>query len=244
MNSGWNFQFTELTKASAYPSLTQRIEVDKLLRVFLQQLPKQLKNIKILDIGCGDGNITKLIASSNPNSNVLGIDISEPFIKQAVSSEQFENLEFRKMNFYAMDEIPDKSVDIATSIYSFYVQQLSDIRSLCHQIAKKIKVGGEIKFLLNTIAAKKGCQLPSSVLDGDRMFPITLNDGKGKIFNFEKFGLLENEVIQGLLDVGFGDIRVQRLECSEKIGTGYVYRDLMAVIDVIIDARLGANELS
>ena len=143
-----------------------------------------------------------------------------------------------------MDEIPDKSVDIVTSIYSFYVQQLSDISSLCRQIAKKIKVGGEIKILLNTIAAKKGCQLPSSVLDGERMFPITLSDEKGEIINFEMFGLLENEVVQGLLGAGFEDIRIQRLECSEKIGTGYVYRDLMAVIDVIIDARFGANELS
>lgn len=49
---------------------------------------------KILDVGCGDGKITALIASEVPNGIVFGLDISEKMIEQASQTFKNENLTF------------------------------------------------------------------------------------------------------------------------------------------------------
>lgn len=53
-------------------------------------------NGSILDVGCGDGKITAELAEKNPNSSVLGIDISQAMIEFAkVHFLSKSNLSFR-----------------------------------------------------------------------------------------------------------------------------------------------------
>jgi trans-aconitate 2-methyltransferase len=58
-------------------------------------------NEAVLDIGCGDGKITALIAKSLPIGRVVGIDSSPPMINLAASSfpkAQYPNLSFQLMD--------------------------------------------------------------------------------------------------------------------------------------------------
>lgn len=49
---------------------------------------------KVLDIGCGDGKITALIASKVPNGTVVGLDISLQMLATATSNFSLPNLIF------------------------------------------------------------------------------------------------------------------------------------------------------
>ena len=55
----------------------------------------------LLDIGCGDGKVTALLASCLHHGRVVGIDSSEEMITQAQSTfphRQNSNLTFKKMD--------------------------------------------------------------------------------------------------------------------------------------------------
>ena len=52
-------------------------------------------NESILDLGCGDGVLTKIIAEKVPHGNVLGIDASEGMLNKANELKQ-DNLHFQR----------------------------------------------------------------------------------------------------------------------------------------------------
>ncbi|MBA3817012.1 MAG: methyltransferase domain-containing protein [Parachlamydiaceae bacterium] len=59
-------------------------------------------NDKVLDVGCGDGKITALIAQLTPQGNVVGMDISENMINQATSNFKNDNIIFIQGNAIAI----------------------------------------------------------------------------------------------------------------------------------------------
>ena len=64
----------------------------------LKKIPFQ-GNETILDIGCGDGRVTKYMAEKVPNGSVIGIDLSEGMIQQARKEfEDTPNLDFSIQN--------------------------------------------------------------------------------------------------------------------------------------------------
>jgi ubiquinone/menaquinone biosynthesis C-methylase UbiE len=54
------------------------LEIDAIIRVI-----KAIKHDNILDVGCGNGYTAFAIAKAFPEANVVGVDFSEPMIKQA-----------------------------------------------------------------------------------------------------------------------------------------------------------------
>ena len=64
----------------------------------LKKIPFQ-GNEHILDIGCGDGKVTKYMAEKVPNGSVIGIDLSEGMIQQAKKEfKDISNLDFSIQN--------------------------------------------------------------------------------------------------------------------------------------------------
>ncbi|MBJ05182.1 MAG: 23S rRNA (uracil(1939)-C(5))-methyltransferase RlmD [Flavobacteriales bacterium] len=59
------------------------------------------ENSIILDLFCGTGTITQLIASSNKKNQVIGVDIVESAIRNAKQSAKKNNI--KNSNFYALD---------------------------------------------------------------------------------------------------------------------------------------------
>jgi len=53
-------------------------------------------NARVLDVGCGSGWATRLMAAKAYEGNVMGIDIADEMVQLAVeSSSSFQNVEFR-----------------------------------------------------------------------------------------------------------------------------------------------------
>ena len=60
-------------------------------------------NEKILDLGCGDGDITVQLAELVPNGLVVGIDASQSMIESAQKNYKAENLRFDLTDINAID---------------------------------------------------------------------------------------------------------------------------------------------
>jgi arsenite methyltransferase len=75
---------------------------------------------QVLDVGCGSGWASRLLAQRAPNGRVVGIDISDEMIAQAsAASAGFNNLEFRVAN---TEDLPfnDSEFTHAFSMESLY----------------------------------------------------------------------------------------------------------------------------
>ena len=59
------------------------------------------KALKILDVGCGEGFITRLIKDNMPNAEVTGVDVAEEAL--VVARRQSPDIEFSRGNVYALD---------------------------------------------------------------------------------------------------------------------------------------------
>jgi ubiquinone/menaquinone biosynthesis C-methylase UbiE len=75
---------------------------------------------RILDLGCGSGWATRMLARLAAEGQVVGIDISDAMVKQAqTESVQFPNIEFR-VGSAAQIPSEDNSFDKVLSVESFY----------------------------------------------------------------------------------------------------------------------------
>ena len=74
---------------------------------------------KILDVGCGFGGTAIVLAQSFPDSEVIGIDLSEPLLKRANMAAQSANLD-KRVRFEKADvqQIPYEadSFDVALNL--------------------------------------------------------------------------------------------------------------------------------
>jgi len=115
----------------------------------------------VLDIGCGDGKVTKGIADRLPHGYVIGIDRSEDMIKFArkcYSKQAFRNLSFCKMDVRELDF--ESQFDVAFSNAALH--WIVDHRSLLYRVKNALKPNGRILFQMG---AKGNAAGIISVLD-------------------------------------------------------------------------------
>jgi 2-polyprenyl-3-methyl-5-hydroxy-6-metoxy-1,4-benzoquinol methylase len=122
-----------MTTAKPYYSVTTYKDVEDFKRLdFIVDSIRNLnrKNVKILDIGCGNGNIS--LALGSQGFNVTGVDIDNTSIENARKLNTFANVKFELLdaNAFAMKEEfdaivcsevlehLDKPEELVTSIFS------------------------------------------------------------------------------------------------------------------------------
>jgi len=97
---------------------------------------------KILEIGVGPGSTLEFYP---PTSQVVGIDISAPMIKQARKKAERLN-SGSSYEFHVMDalnlEFPDNSFDVVLAAY--VITTVSDPARVCQEMLRVVKPGGQI----------------------------------------------------------------------------------------------------
>ncbi|WP_375331732.1 class I SAM-dependent methyltransferase [Candidatus Tisiphia endosymbiont of Temnostethus pusillus] len=97
----------------------------------------------ILDIGCGDGKITKILAERVPYGKVLGIDISESMIKLA-HQLQTENLHFSISNSERL--LTKEKFDL---IFSFFcIQWVENKQQAFYEISNHLGERGKVYLIM------------------------------------------------------------------------------------------------
>ena len=95
----------------------------------------------VLDIGCGDGRLTKAIAQRVPDGRVVGIDTSWPAVRSARRWEK-QNLLFHRMDAGYINA--ESAFDLVFS--NSTLQMIRDYRKLLTNVYRGLKPGGVIRF--------------------------------------------------------------------------------------------------
>lgn len=123
-------------------------------RIVRQLFPNSLKELKILDVGAGNGMLTELILSEFPNSKVTMLDFSAEMLDsaQAIFEKNgvpLANTQCSVKNFIT-DEFPNETYDLIISSYALHhIRNASDLKTVYLKIAKSLKADGTFLCLDN-----------------------------------------------------------------------------------------------
>lgn len=116
----------------------QQETADKLLREF-----PLIEFSSVLDIGCGDGRITALIATTHPNATVLGVDISKRMIDHATRKHSgIGNLRFEIGDAEQLSI--DRKFDCAISFSA--LSWINDHAQMLQSVRAALRPGGHVLF--------------------------------------------------------------------------------------------------
>lgn len=111
---------------------------------------------RCLDLGCGDGRLTNLLAEMLPDATVFGVDISQPLIHRAVTVAPSNALYWRGDGRHISNGPPDR-FDLVWSVTMFqhipWDAQVEYIR----QVHDRLRPGGVFTF---TVALGDGVSTP------------------------------------------------------------------------------------
>ena len=116
-----------------------QIRIDKFIE---QSMPQQ--SDRILEIGCGVGNMSVILADKLRECNLVSIDLSDKAVEIAKKINRRNNIEFMSMNCNDLSEFYGEKFDhvIGRSI----LHHLPDIPKAIQEIGKVIKPLGTIFF--------------------------------------------------------------------------------------------------
>lgn len=112
---------------------------------------RDMKSLRILEIGCGIGRMTRYLAEVF--GTVHATDVSREMITMASDRlRQFDNVHLYETNGIDLADLPDDYFDIAFSAYVFqHVPSLEIVRSNIRETCRTLKPGGLFKFHTNGI---------------------------------------------------------------------------------------------
>lgn len=108
-------------------------------------MPLLTKGLKVLDIGCGTGAISKGIAEIiGPEGSVIGIDHTEGFINSGIETYQsYKNLKLIHADLFTFE--PEEKFDLIVS--ARVLQWLSNPVQALEKIKTMLKPGGVVSIL-------------------------------------------------------------------------------------------------
>jgi len=125
---------------------------DICIREAVKMIPKDLTNKFAMDIGCGEGRWSRLLAQRG--ANVLGIDNSRAMIKIAVErSKGIPQISFKYLGIEGLLNL-EKKFDFVIASYIFNnIINLSKAFQVCNQILVN---GGELVIITKTFRLPRG----------------------------------------------------------------------------------------
>jgi len=90
-------------EAAAFDEIINMIipHYEKMIQALVDTIPfEKSANIKVLDLGCGTGNVSYKIKKRFPNSEIICLDIAENMIKMAKNKlAEYDDITFKIMDF-------------------------------------------------------------------------------------------------------------------------------------------------
>lgn len=102
--------------------------------------------VKVIDIGCGTGWISRELAKMLPDSEVVGIDFSEKMVERAKQLTSKDKHDYKNLSFKVADteDIPYPSDYFDYAICSATVSFLTDPDKALREIERILKPGGRL----------------------------------------------------------------------------------------------------
>lgn len=167
----------------------------------LLKLINKRENLKVIDLGCGTGELSLKLQQELPGSKVLGIDASREMLMEAATYEN-ENLHFEQLDIKSKIESGEQ-YDLIFS--NAALQWLDQHEQLWPEIIKTLKPGGQLlvqipsnhdHFTHQTLkaiarenpfkAALKGWERSTAVLDIGAYAQLLFKNGAKEMTIYEK----------------------------------------------------------
>jgi ubiquinone/menaquinone biosynthesis C-methylase UbiE len=112
---------------------------------FIKYLNSKDSSLSILDVGCGNGWFSNRMAQVSKGFSVVGLDINEMELEQAVCVFNSHNIEFVYGDLFEIGSMFDSRFDIITLNAS--VQYFNDLGKLFNRLKHFLKNNGEIHII-------------------------------------------------------------------------------------------------
>lgn len=107
--------------------------------------PKSVKDLQILDAGCGSGIYSRLLASKG--AIVTGVDISKEMLKIAKNeSEGINNIKYVQANLY---ELPFKSNSFDLIICTYVLENIEKLEAVFSEFSRVLKNKSHLIFSIS-----------------------------------------------------------------------------------------------
>ncbi|WP_304125073.1 trans-aconitate 2-methyltransferase [Methanosphaera cuniculi] len=114
---------------------------NEMIDALVNSIPEK-ENLRILDLGCGTGNITLQVLERFPDAKVTCLDISDKMLDVAKEKlAGYENVEFVLGDFTIVDIIDDYDA-IISSLALHHIKDENDKRQMYQCIFDSLKQGG------------------------------------------------------------------------------------------------------
>lgn len=125
-------------------------------------------NAKVLDVGCGSGWASRLIAEKATSGRVVGIDISDEMIELArASSAAFANIDFKVAS---AEDLPFSNDEFSHAFSMESIYYYSDMKSALKEIYRVIADGGAFVTVIDLYLENR----PSHQWVSDLKVPVHL----------------------------------------------------------------------
>lgn len=127
-----------------------RREVKKIVLPLLEKN----KELKILDVGCGTGQLIKEISDKYKMVNYLGIDVAENMIDIAKKNNKGKNIKFKISSIETFDTVDRYDIIICTHAFPYFPNKedmIKKIAGLCNKKGQVIIVNSSTNSLKDLI---------------------------------------------------------------------------------------------
>lgn len=178
---------------------------------------------KILDVGCGDGHISAMLAKKTPEANVVGLDLSPSMIKYATMT--FANEQYPNISFIVGDAEELARLDHLASIISFSTyHRVKNHHKAFESAFRSLLPGGQF---LAVFPAKMSPLLSECIAEVDSNLKwrkyIETRDRKD-------YALSDDHMKELLINVGFAHIRTELIEDVEVFANQQSLRDHLRAV--------------
>ena len=113
----------------------------KLLNSFVENLPKTFQPTQILDLGCGNGNVTNILLSKFPDAEYTLVDASEEMLTLCKKRFSKHNINYANSYFKDFDFKKD-NFDMIVAGFSLHHCKAEELQILYKKIFYSLKSGG------------------------------------------------------------------------------------------------------
>lgn len=98
-----------------------------------------------VDLACGTGDLTFLLAQRYAKATVMAVDLSLTMLEIAQARNHYSNIKFINADMGNLTMIPTNSVDVVTGGYA--LRNAADLSEALNEIQRILKPGGTATFL-------------------------------------------------------------------------------------------------
>ncbi len=136
--------FSEVARRYDFVTRAMSLGQDAAWKRYLMKVLPEVEEPFCLDLACGTGDITFLLAGKYAGGHIVGLDLTEPMLKLAGERNRCSNVSFTRQDMCETD-FDDESFDIVTGGYA--LRNAPDIHQAFREIHRVLKPGGAAAFL-------------------------------------------------------------------------------------------------